>query len=65
MARSKVKGRTERRKRAAERKVVTDKRSPEEQLSRLDRMFGDGKGAAKERDKLHRRIAEKQVSTKE
>lgn len=62
MARSKVKGRAERKERAAERKVVARERSPEEQLVRLDRMFGEGKGAIKERAKLHKCIADRQVN---
>jgi hypothetical protein len=59
-----MKGKTERKERALERKEAADQRSPQEQLSRLDRMFGEGQGAKKEREKLHKRIAEGQVSKK-
>ena len=55
----------ERKERALERKETSGERSPEEQLSRLDRMFGKGNGAKKERGKLRKRIAERQVSKEE
>ena len=44
--------RAERRKRAEALAEERAKRSPEQQLARLDKMFGKGKGAAKERAKL-------------
>jgi len=59
MARSNVKGRSERQERARERQTVANKRTPEEQLRRLDKMFGEGQGATKERAKLAKRIAER------
>jgi len=64
MARNKARGKSERKSRAEERQAVANKRSPEEQLARLDKMFGAGMGAVKEREKLHKRIADKQVKTK-
>jgi len=57
MARSKVRGKPERVQRAQERTEVATKRTPQEQLKRLDEKFGEGKGAVKERAKLARRIA--------
>lgn len=45
-----------RRAAAAERRVEQDARSPEEQLARLDKAFGAGNGAAKERAKLVAKI---------
>jgi dTMP kinase len=49
----------ERRKASAkERAEATTNRTPQEQLKRLDTMFGDGQGAQKERAKLQRRIEE-------
>jgi hypothetical protein len=59
MARSKVKGRSERQEQARERQTIANKRTPEEQLRRLDKMFGEGQGATKERAKLAKRIAER------
>lgn len=41
-----------RRKSAAERQAARDERSHQEQLERLDRILGKGKGAAKERARL-------------
>ena len=45
-----------RKKFALERKEITDKRSPQDQLERLDFLFGEGKGATKERAKLVKKI---------
>jgi hypothetical protein len=59
MARSKVKGREERRERANERAEVAANRTPEEQLKRLDQKFGKDQGASKERLKLKKRIEER------
>lgn len=42
---------------ALERQEVAAKRTPQEQLERLDKMFGQGNGAVKERAKLARRLA--------
>lgn len=44
--------RDERRESAIERQAARDARSHQQQLERLDRMFGKGKGAAKERARL-------------
>ena len=52
----------QRRAAAAERRVEQDARSPEEQLARLDKAFGAGNGAAKERAKLAARMAAKKTS---
>jgi len=41
---------------ALERKALSDARSPQQQLARLDRAFGQGQGAKKERAKLLKRI---------
>lgn len=38
------------------RQAEREARSPQEQLARLDKMFGPGQGAKKERTKLARRI---------
>lgn len=59
MARSKVKGKEERRERANERAEVAANRTPEEQLKRLDQKFGKDQGASKERLKLKKRIEER------
>jgi len=45
-----------RKKRADERLAVTQNRTPEEQLKRLDEKYGSGLGAQKERAKLAKRI---------
>lgn len=45
--------------RALERLEVTSQRTSEEQLVRLDQMFGSGQGAIKERAKLLKRIEER------
>jgi len=58
MTRSRVKGKQERVERAKERAEIAAKRTPQEQLKRLDEMFGEGRGAAKERAKLAKRIAD-------
>lgn len=50
-----------RKKRAAERLAVSSNRTPEEQLKRLDDMFGVGKGAQKEREKLAKRIGDRDI----
>ena len=42
----------DRRRRANERQEARVKRTPQEQLKRLDEMLGEGKGAAKERARL-------------
>jgi dTMP kinase len=55
---SKSRNRECRRERAKERFEETSKRTPQEQLKRLDLMFGEGQGAQKERAKLQRRIEE-------
>lgn len=47
--------RQERREAALARTVI---RTPREQLTRLDKMFGEGLGAKKERAKLNKRLAE-------
>lgn len=52
-------GKEARKERALERLEVSSQRTPEEQLSRLDQMFGEGQGAAKERAKLARRIEDR------
>jgi len=41
-----------RREEAQERAEARGKRSPQKQLARLDRLFGEGKGAARERARL-------------
>jgi len=46
----------EKKERALERQEVASKRTPQEQLARLDKMFGEGKGAQKERAKLNKII---------
>jgi hypothetical protein len=43
-------------KEALERQALSAKLSPEERLERLDKLFGEGKGATKERLKLHARL---------
>lgn len=48
--------RKERRKEAIERAIVRENRSDIEQLTRLDQMFGEGKGAQCERTRLLKRI---------
>lgn len=53
------KGKEARKERALERTEVSSQRTPEEQLQRLDHMFGDGQGAAKERMKLAKKIDER------
>jgi hypothetical protein len=52
-----------RKKRAAERLVVSSNRTPEEQLKRLDTMFGVGQGARKEREKLAKKIRDRDTKT--
>ena len=51
----------EKKERALERQEVASKRTPQEQLARLDKMFGEGQGARKERAKLNKRIEEKEL----
>ncbi len=46
-----------RREEAEARQVVRDKLSSEQQLARLDILFGESQGATKERLRLHRDIA--------
>ena len=45
-----------RQKLAQERKEVTDNRTPQEQLARLDAKFGKDNGASKERSRLKKKI---------
>lgn len=52
----------QRRADAQERQAEAAKRTPEEQLARLDLKFGPGLGAKKERAKLAARIAARQQS---
>ena len=52
-----------RKKRAAERLVVSSNRTPKEQLKRLDTMFGVGQGARKEREKLAKKIRDRDTKT--
>jgi hypothetical protein len=52
--------RAERRKRAEALAEERAKRSPEQQLARLDTMFGKGKGATKERAKLAKLVGKDQ-----
>ena len=47
----------QRRSSAAERQAAADLRTPQQQLARLDHMYGKGQGAAKERAKLAEKIA--------
>lgn len=54
----KGRGRKARQERAAERLKLAESRTPQEQLARLDKMFGNGKGATKERAKLEKKIEE-------
>jgi hypothetical protein len=54
--RASVGNRDNRRKAAAARQEVADKRTPQWQLDHLDSTFGKGQGAAKERAKLQARI---------
>lgn len=53
-----------RRKAAEARQAERDKRSPEEQLARLDAMHGEGKGATKERLRLHEQIKREKIEAK-
>lgn len=48
--------RDDRCRRANERQEARAKRTPQEQLKRLDEMLGEGKGAAKERARLEAAI---------
>lgn len=50
--------REDRKKEAAGRQAEAAARTPEQQLARLDLAFGPGRGAAKERAKLARKIDE-------
>ena len=56
--------RDERRKRAEALAEERAKRTPEQQIARLDQMFGEGKGAVKERAKLAKRIADAKPKAK-
>ena len=42
-----------------ENQIAREARSPEQQIQRLDKMFGVGKGAKKERAKLAKQIKNK------
>ncbi len=55
----------EKKRSSKERQEVADKRTPQEQIRRLDSMFGEGVGAVKERAKLARKIAASQNNKKE
>ena len=48
-----------RKERALERIEMSNQRTPEEQLQRLDDMFGEGQGASKERLKLAMKIEDR------
>jgi len=50
---------------AAERAIERAQRSDEQQLKRLDRMFGAGQGANKERARLAKRILDQRNAPKE
>ena len=65
MARTRPDRLEERREDAKERQEAADERTPYEQLTRLDRMFGSGKGAKKERAKLAKKIESLKVAKKE
>jgi len=56
--------RDERRKRAEAQAEERAKRTPEQQIARLDQMFGKGKGAAKERARLAKQISDSKKSAK-
>jgi hypothetical protein len=47
----------EKKESAKARQLEADERTPEQQLQRLDRMFGAGLGAKKERAKIAKRMA--------
>jgi len=47
-----------RRKDAAVRQEASDALTPMQKLAQLDKSFGDGKGAVKERAKLAKKLAE-------
>jgi len=47
----------QRREDAIDRQAEAAKLSPQQKLERLDSLFGEGKGATKERLKLHERIS--------
>ena len=47
-----------RRSEAAERQAERDQRSPQEQLRFLDQILGAGKGAKKERARLHAQVVD-------
>jgi len=52
------------RKRAEEMAEERAKRTPQQQIERLDQMFGKGSGATKERAKLAKQIAESKKGKK-
>ena len=56
MAKSKSSGHKRRSEAVLRERLTNQPRSPREQLSHLDRKFGVGKGAEKERLKLHAKI---------
>jgi ABC-type enterochelin transport system substrate-binding protein len=51
--------RDERRKEASERQDKRNSLSDTEQIAKLDSIFGKGKGAKKEREKLNKKIEKK------
>jgi len=65
MPRNRFRNKEQRTLRAKERLEETANRTPQDQLKRLDTMFGEGLGAAKERAKLVKRIEERNRLKKE
>ena len=49
----------EKQKEANERQIARNKRSPKDQLAKLDSMFGKGLGAKKEREKINLLLSKK------
>lgn len=54
----------EKRRKADELRAAASLRTPEEQIARLDSMFGPGQGAKKERAKLAERIKARDSTSK-